>query len=144
TRSTSVGANRSPASGQMSRSDRNCCKRSGDSPVAALSSSADKFGQPGTRHGVFIGFSGGIESTVRLSLSPSGGSRQEVVDRRRVVVEHLRTRQFPLAYLIDAEHRRLQPFARWADGPLLPEDDDLLWTGRHHARIHSPLRLGRL
>src|SRR5215510_4669037 len=79
---------------------------------------------------------------VRLSLTAR--SRQEIIDRRRIEVEHLGSRQLPFAYLIDAEHRRLQAVARWADATLLPEDDDLLRTSRHHARIHSPLRLGRL
>src|SRR5262245_20707780 len=80
---------------------------------------------------------------LQVSLSLTARSRQEIIDRHGIEVEHLGSRQFPFAYLIDAEHRRLQAVARGVDAPLLPEDDNLLRTG-DHARIHSPLRLGRL
>src|SRR5262245_10722011 len=74
----------------------------------------------------------------------TGRSRQEVIDRRRIEVEHLGSRQLPFVHLVDGEYRRLQAVPRWADGPLLPKDDNLLRTGGDHARIHSPCRLGRL
>src|SRR5262245_6616454 len=140
----SVEANRSSASGRMSRSDRNCCKRSAGSPVAELSSSADKLGNSEPRRVVFIAVSGGAKPAARLGLSPTLRSRKEVIDRRRIEVEHLGSCQFPFAYLIDAEDRRLQAVARWADGPLLPEDDDFFRTDPHDARFHSRLRLSRL